>query len=101
MELVRGTTPILIYTFSEVNVSDISVAYLTIKQNNVAIITKDLTEATVGENTISWQLTQEETLTLNCWTANVFCDWRLVSGVRGAGNSFSMEVVSSGKNEVI
>ena len=101
MEIIRGTTPILIFTFDTIDVADVDVAYLTIIQNGVTVISKDLTEASVGENTISWQLSQSETLKMNCWRADVYCDWRLNSGVRGASRPFYFEVASSGKTEVI
>lgn len=101
MEIIRGTTPILIFTFSEVNVSDITVAVLTIKQNGTTILTKDLEDATTAAHTISWQLSQADTLSLNCWTANVYCDWKLANGVRGASSPFNIGVVTSGVSEVI
>ena len=101
MEIIRGTTPILVFTFSDVSVSDIDTAILTIKQNGTTIITKDLTDATTAAHTISWQLSQTDTLSLNCWTANVYCDWKLANGVRGASSPFNIGVVTSGVSEVI
>lgn len=101
MDIIRGTTPILIFTFDTIDVSDIDVAYLTIIQNGAVTLTKELSEGILGENTISWQLSQEDTLKLNCWSAIVHCDWRLNSGIRGASNPFTMGVANSGKTEVI
>ena len=62
--LIRGTTPTIRYTFNLVNVSDITAAYLTLKPDGGATIERDLTTAVIGENTLEWQLTQEETLQL-------------------------------------
>lgn len=33
MEIIRGTTPTIIFTFNEIDAADISVCYLLIKQN--------------------------------------------------------------------
>lgn len=101
MEIIRGTTPILIFTFDTIEVSDIDVAYLTVIQNGKTILTKQLSDGTVGENTLSWQLSQEDTLKLSCWSAVIYCDWRLNSGIRGASNPFTVGVSNSGKTEVI
>ena len=101
MEIIRGTTPILIFTFDSITVSDVSVAYLTIKQNNEIILSKDIQEASVGEKTISWQLSQQDTLSLMACSAVVYCDWKLNSGVRGASAPLTIGVSSSGKVEVI
>jgi len=62
MIIPRGTTPSVQYVFNTVNVSEIVVAYLTIEQNGTLITEKDLTTADVGEKTLTWKLTQVETL---------------------------------------
>ncbi len=60
----RGTTTEIQYSFDQVNVSDITVCYLTLKQGDV-VIEKSLADATVGEDTLTWKLTQAETLQFN------------------------------------
>lgn len=62
--LQRGTTPTIGYGFSKVSVADIVECYLTVMQNGKLLFEKDLSSASVDidEETISWQLTQEETL---------------------------------------
>lgn len=62
--LARSTTPTIRYTFRRINVTDIVKCVLTIVQKNLTI-SHDLSEATVGENDLSWTLTQEETLSLD------------------------------------
>lgn len=60
----RGTTPTIQYNFKVIDPARIVSAYLTLKQDGVLTIEKDLTEATIGENFIFWVLSQEETLSL-------------------------------------
>lgn len=60
--IVRGTTPEIRFTFSAVDPADITVAYLTIQQNQATIIEKDIDDATIGEDYISWELTQTDAL---------------------------------------
>lgn len=60
----RGTTPTIQYNFKVIDPARIVSAYLTLKQDGVLMIEKDLTEATIGENCIFWVLSQEETLSL-------------------------------------
>ena len=61
---MRGTTPTITYRFKVVDPVDSSVAYLTISQAGQTMIEKTLEEATVGEDSLEWTLTQEETLLL-------------------------------------
>ncbi len=61
----RGTTTTIQYNFKVVDPARIVTAYLTLKQDSVLVIEKDLSEATVGENFMYWTLSQEETLSLD------------------------------------
>ena len=64
--IVRGTTPTITFTITRVAISDITAAYLTIKQDtSVVVIEKDLSDATTGENSMSWDLTQNDTLAID------------------------------------
>ena len=62
----RGTTAVIKYKFKTIDVNSITTCYLTIRQGDVEI-EKDLSAATADteENTLSWKLTQAETLRLN------------------------------------
>lgn len=100
-EIVRGTTPTIRYTFSTVDPADISNAVLTIAQRGTARITKTLAAATVGEGTLSWTLTQAETLSLSKTDAEINLDWLLESGIRGAGVTLDVKVLNPGVNEVM
>ena len=60
----RGTTPTIRYNFNVIDPTRIVSAYLTLKQDGVLMLEKDLTEATIGEDYMYWVLSQEETLSL-------------------------------------
>lgn len=101
MAIIRGTTPTIIFTFNEVSVSDITKAYLVIKQSDVTIIKKDISTATVDDD-IRWTLSQSESLSLTRKiTAEVYCDWVLRDGTRGRSNVHKETVENSGIDEVI
>lgn len=101
MAIIRGTTPTIIFTFNEVSVSDITKAYLVIKQGDVSVIQKDISSATVGTD-IRWTLTQEETLSLKRKpNAVIYCDWKLRDGTRGRSKTQTESVTDSGVDEVI
>ena len=50
-KIIIGTTPTITYKFKVVDVSEITVAILTIKERGVNIIELNLSDATVGEET--------------------------------------------------
>lgn len=100
-EIIRGTTPTITYTFKNVKVSDIEVAYFTIKQAGVILVEKTLSDAAVGESSLSWELTQEDTLGLNIGNAEPMVNWKLTSGLRGASRKASIGIIDNHKNEVI
>ena len=60
----RGTTAVIKYTFKTIDPDDIAVCYLTIVQGDVTI-EKELSDATVGTDSLTWYLTQTETLRLD------------------------------------
>lgn len=75
--IVRGTTPTIRYKFKVIDPSRIVVAYFTMTQNKTLILEKDLSDAVIGEDYVSWQLSQEETLSLNVkQTAHFQCRYR-------------------------
>lgn len=104
MAIVRGTTPTIIFTFQTIDVSDIDTAYLVLKQWDTAKITKDITSATVDSEagTLSWTLTQTESLTLEVSKkCSIMCDWLTSDGTRGRSVEKTESVENPGKNEVI
>lgn len=99
MEIIRGTTPTLIFTFSEIEPSDISVCYMLIKQKGQTIIEKQLSDGVVDENGLSFTLTQTDTLALSTTIpAQVLLDWKTAEGVRGRSNIYDCAVKVAGKD---
>ena len=104
MAIVRGTTPTIIFSFKEITVSTITEAFLVVKQWDAAKITKDLDAGTVDSvaKTVSWKLTQSETLGLDqTKQAVITCDWLLTDGTRGRSVAKTECVENSGKDSVI
>ena len=99
--IIIGTTPTIKYTFSAVSVTDITKAILTIKKGSDILIERDLTTATVGEDSISWTLTQQETLSIGTSIVRVMCNWLLSDGTRGASNEIDIRMEDNHKQEVI
>lgn len=102
MSIIKGTTPTIQFTYSEVNVEDIATAFLVIKQDNAVIIEKPLSDANVQDSYIEWKLTQEDTLKLRVnKKAMICCDWKLLDGTRGRSHVLAEWIEGTGKNEVI
>ena len=99
-KIIRGTTPTIQYTFNSVNVANIAVAFLTVKSGGDIVIEKYLQDATVGAKTLSWTLTQEETLALDD-VISVMLNWRLQDGTRGASAESRLYVRDNHVEEVI
>lgn len=95
--IIIGTTPTITYKFKVVPVSSIVKAVLTIKERGVNIIEKTLSDATVGEDTLSWTLTQEETLSIGAKSASMMLNWKLADGTRGASD---VVLITGGDNHI-
>lgn len=105
MVLVRGTTPTFEIIFNTVDVNDIVVAYLIFKSGTVTVLEKDLSTATVGEKSLTWTLSQEESFLVGKGNlarhVDVVCDWKLSDGTRGRSKVAPCVIELPGKNEVI
>ncbi len=99
--VIIGTTPTITYKFNKVVVSDIAVAILTIKANNSILVEKHLEDATVGEKSLSWTLTQSETLSFDTSILKMMINWKLNDGTRGASAETKVVGVDNHKREVI
>lgn len=99
--VIRATTPTITYKFKVVDVEDITTAFLTIKQNGTTIIEKDLDDAVVGEDTLSWTFTQAETLQMAQGKISCMINWLTEDGTRGASNKSVLIIDSNYKDEVI
>ena len=100
-QIVIGTTPTIIYKFSIVDPQDFIAAKLTIKNKNSILFKKELTDATIGEDSISWTLTQEETLQLAGKTCAMMLNWKTEDGTRGASEEVLVTGVNNHIREVI
>lgn len=96
-KIIIGTTPTITYKFKVVDVSEITVAILTIKERGVNIIELNLSDATIGEDSLSWTLTQEETLLIGARTATMMLNWKTEDGTRGASEQV---FVTGGDNHI-
>ena len=83
-EIIIGTTPTITYTFKTVSPSDFRICILTIKCNGQILIEKTLSDAEIGTDSVSWTLSQSETLSLGTKTAKMMCNWVTRDGTRGA-----------------
>lgn len=102
MEIIRGTTPTLIFTFDTIDVEDISVAYLLIRQNGNTVIEKTLTDSSIVDGKLSFSLSQTETLSLSTSApASVVLDWKTNAEARGRSNIYRFDVKQAGVDEVI
>ena len=100
-EIVAGTTPIITYTFTQVRPSDITSAVLTVKRRGSIVLEKSLQTATVTDASISWTLTQSETLAIGIGDAEVMLNWLDANGVRGVGKTTTVRIVPNHISEVM
>ena len=100
-QIIIGTTPTITYTFHTVSVSDLTKAILTIKSMGQVILEKTLADAVVGEDSLSWTLTQQETLNIGIRSGKMMLNWLTNSGTRGASEETAIMGVTNHKREVI
>lgn len=100
-EIIRGTTPTIQYTFSVVAVSNINKAFLTIKAGGSVVITKDIIDAEVGQKSLSWTLSQADTLKLTFPECAIMCNWILNDGTRGASKETIVHISENHLAEVV
>ena len=102
-EIINATTPTIEFSFSTVNVQTIAVANMYIKNlSGTILIEKDLSTAVVGQKSLSWKLSQVESLTLPIGSEiSVVLDWRIADGTRGRSKVGRYIVAAPGKGEVI
>ncbi len=101
VKITIGTTPTITYTFSIVAPSDMTEAVLTIKVGGEILIEKDLEDATVGEHTLSWTLTQAETLSFGTRYGSMMVNGLTRDGTRGASTETQISGVDNHIDEVM
>lgn len=100
-QIVIGTTPTITYKFKIVSPSDFRACILTIKCNGQILIEKTLSDAEIGTDSVSWTLSQAETLSLGTRVAKMMCNWVTADGTRGASAETVIMGVTNHKREVI
>lgn len=100
IKIIIGTTPTITYKFHIVSPTEFRTAILTIRANTM-LIERTLESATIEEDSISWTLTQEETLLLGAKSAKMMLNWVTVDGTRGASEETSIMGANNHKREVI
>lgn len=101
LNFIIGTTPTITYKFKVVSPSDITTAILSIKSQNQNMLTKTLADASVGADSLSWTLTQEETLAIGARTVKMMLNWKTADGTRGASAETMIQGVQNHIREVI
>ena len=99
--IVIGTTPTIIYKFSIISPNDLIQAKMTIKGKNTILLSKFLSEATIGEDNISWKLSQAETLALGVGTRTMMLNWLTADGTRGVSQKETINVTDNDIAEVM
>lgn len=99
--IVIGTTPTIIYKFGIISPDDLIQAKMTIKGKNTILLSKFLSEATIGEDNISWKLSQAETLSLGVGTRTMMLNWLTADGTRGVSPKVTVNVTDNDIAEVM
>ena len=99
--IIIGTTPTITYKFKIVSPTELEKAILTIKIAGQVILEKALADAVVGEDSLSWTLTQQETLNIGTRSCKMMLNWVTHSGKRGASEETAIMGVSNHVREVI
>lgn len=102
-QIIRGTTPTIIFQFSDISVEDITDAVLSVKQSGATIVTASADDAWFDtvDNTIAWTLTQEQTLGIDNRTGSIVCDWVTSDGLRGRSVEEFFSVGQPGVEDVL
>lgn len=102
MEIIRWTTPSITFTPSAVAAADIAEIVLVISQGSVVVIQKDINDALIDEGAFWWNLSQQETGSLNNrLQAMVKIDYVTNGGKRYTVRGILATVGDSAINEVI
>ena len=99
--IVVGTTPTIQFKFKTISPSDLIQAKMTIKGKNAILLSKFLSEATIGEDNISWKLSQAETLALGVGTRTMMLNWLTADGTRGVSPKETINVTDNDIAEVM
>lgn len=93
--IVVGTTPTIQFKFKTIVPGDLAQAKLTVERNSKVIITKNLADATVGEDAIAWTLSQSETLQIGEGQRDIMLNWLTANGTRGTSAETKVNFISN------
>lgn len=100
-QIIIGTTPTITYKFKIVSPAELEKAILTIKIAGQVIIEKTLADAVAEEDSLSWTLTQEETLSIGTRSGKMMLNWLTHRGKRGASKETTIAGIQNHVKEVI
>lgn len=100
-KIIIGTTPTITYKFKIVSPADMTKAILTIKIAGQIILEKTLADADVGTDSVSWTLSQSETLNIGTRSCKMMLNWVTADGIRGASAETVIMGTNNHKREVI
>lgn len=102
--IVRGTTPTIVFTFSDIDIGDIESFYAVIRQCGSTLLTIGIDDERVEmwDGNIYILLKQEDTLLLNpSLFGTIVLDWVLYDGMRGRSKECQFSVDNPAVNVVI
>ena len=100
-EITVGTTPTIIWNFPNINPLEIEIAVMTIERAGQIIFEKDMISAIIGEKSLSWKLSQAETLGIGVGFAELALNWMDIHGTRGTGKPLRVSFVRNPISEVM
>ena len=104
MVIWRGTTPTIQVVFKTIDPTSITNAKLTFYTNQGTVVEKNLAAAVVGATSISWTLSQQETLDIQSsgrMPLYVICNWLTSDGTRGVSVNDAVKFEKNPVNEVM
>lgn len=100
-KIVVGTTPKIRWKFSNVDVSDIVTATMTVMRYGKTLIVKDITDSVITDNEITYSLSQNDTLKIGTGSCEMMLNWVTSDGIRGTSEILRIEATKNHINEVL
>lgn len=100
-KIVVGTTPKIMWKFSEVDVSNIVTATMTVVRYGKTLLTKDINSALITDNEIIYNLSQTDTLKIGTGSCEIMLNWVTSDGIRGTSEVLRIDATKNHINEVL
>lgn len=102
VEIVRGTTPTLVFTLPDtVSTDDMAAIALDIVQKEKRLTRSDVSDFVLTEHGIQITLTQEETLKFYAGKAAMMLNWLYTNGARAASTDIDVTFLRNLHSEVM